>query len=103
MRDHLLYFGNRRTSFSHNGVLFLTEDGILSISYQTAGETFTKELKLSCGAETVRHIVVREDPLYILVCYDDSVVEIDGESLFSVLFEQNTESDEITLPWGSTS
>ena len=101
MRDHLLYFGNRRTSFSHNGVLFLTEGGFLSFSYRTAGGSFTKKLKLPCGAETVRHIVVREDPLYILVCYDDKVVEIDGESLFSVLFEQNTESDEITLPWKS--
>lgn len=101
MKDHLLYFGNRRTSFSHNGVLFLTEDGFLSFSYRTAGESFTKKLKLPCGAETVRHIVVREDLLYILVCYDDKVVEVDGESLFPVLFEQNTESDEITLPWGS--
>ena len=98
MKEQQFYFGSRSCSLPLKGIVQQTDDGNLSLSCVIGGKSYVKMIQLPDTIEEVSRLVVREEPLCILVCYETHVVEIDGSKLVSNLLQIPEQDGDNDLP-----
>ena len=99
MEEQQFYFGNVSCSLPFEGKAQLTEDGSLSLICMIGDYSYARNIKLPDSSEEVSRLVVREEPLCILVCYETKIVDIDGSNLISILLHIPEQDGDMNLPW----